>query len=98
MPEIQIPTEDFPMAVPPESPSLPNPLQQIMADLKISGQLPGEGAVIAITNAIQAGRATMSQENRDRWDALQIKIAEDTYRLWRSIWERAGWVPKEGEK
>lgn len=95
MPEIRIePPDDLPGA---ESVA-ENPLSKIMADLKISGQLPGEGAVVAITNAIASGRANMSQENRDRWDALQIKIAEDTYRLWRSIWERAGWVPKEGEK
>lgn len=95
MPEIRIEPPD---ELPGTESVAGNPLQQIMADLKISGQLPGEGAVVAITNAIASGRASMSQENRDRWDALQIKIAEDTYRLWRSIWERAGWVPKEGEK
>lgn len=75
-----------------------NPLQNILGELKISGQLPAEGAVIAIVNAISAGRANMSQDNRDKWDSLQIRIATDTYSVWRSIWEKAGILPPDPPK
>ena len=70
-------------------------LSKILGELKISGQMPGEGLGIAITNAIAQGRDNMSQKNRDDWDALQIRIFKDTYSVWRRIWEDAGVLAKE---
>lgn len=67
-----------------------NPLQSLLGELKISGQLPGEGIAIAITNTVATYRETMSQENRDKWDALQIRMAEDIYGGWRNLWKKAG--------
>jgi hypothetical protein len=88
MPEIQIPTEIFPLEGPPA-----NPLQQLMGELKLSAQLPGEGIAIAIVNALVVARQTMSDPNKDKWDSLQIRIAEDTYTVWRNLWERTGVLP-----
>lgn len=72
-----------------------NPLTQILADLKISGQMPLEGLATAIVNKIGEGRANMLPDTRDQFDQLQIKILKDTYYIWRNIWVKAGWLPAE---
>lgn len=56
--------------------------------LNVSGKLPGEELLVAIFNFISKNRETMSQENRDRWDALQYSQAK----AWNNVWVRNfGW-------
>jgi hypothetical protein len=45
--------------------------------------MPGEAVAVAILEYAKSCRETMSQENRDRWDAVGVGIAED----WRAFWK-----------
>ena len=55
-------------------------------DLKISGQLPGETALLAVLNFATAFRATMDPAVRDRWDKILVEQAEDLQKVWRKMW------------
>ena len=50
-------------------------------DLKITA-LPGEALVVAILNAVTVNRETMSQENRDKFDALFLASMERGDKFW----------------
>ena len=52
--------------------------------------LPGETVVAAALNFAAVNRSTMSQANRDAWDALGLRIATDAYSVWRKLWTDAG--------
>lgn len=53
-------------------------------DLKITNTaIPGEALIIAIFEYAKVCRETMSEENRNRWDALNASIAED----WRGFFK-----------
>ena len=54
-------------------------------------QLPGEALVVAILTFMSKHRETMSQENRDVWDKVQIS----QLRGWTNYWISLGWP---GEK
>lgn len=45
-------------------------------EFKITGQLPGEGLLIKIVEALTTNRTTMSQDNRDRYDKMQLDMLE----------------------
>ena len=65
-----------------------------MADpikLEIAGKLPGEEIVVEIIRFMATERATMSQENRDKWDALNYAMLKG----WHNWWISMGWP---GEK
>jgi len=47
-----------------------------MPDLKIAATFPGELLAVAILEYARACRETMSQENRDKLDALNIRAME----------------------
>lgn len=53
--------------------------------LNIGATLPGEALVVAIIEAVTENRRTMSQANRDRFDAMVIKSMEDGSAFWSSI-------------
>ena len=53
--------------------------------LNVTGSIPGEALVVAILDYAGKQRETMSQENRDKWDALGLQIIEEWRALWRSI-------------
>lgn len=53
-------------------------------DLKITA-LPGEALLVAIFEFASKSRETMSQANRDRYDAVQITMLEDWVKFWKSI-------------
>ena len=53
-----------------------------MQEFKLGMNLPGELLLTAIFNYAAAVRNTMSQENRDRFDSLNIQAFEDCRRLW----------------
>lgn len=57
--------------------------------------LPGEMVLSAAINAGSKHREGMSQENRDRYDALGAQILEDSYAVWRSLVVRAGLLPEK---
>lgn len=54
-----------------------------MPDVKIAATFPGELLAVAILEYARACRETMSQENRDRLDAVNIRAIE----RWANIWE-----------
>jgi hypothetical protein len=44
-----------------------------MADINISAKVPFEGLLVALLNALETRRETMSQEHRDEFDRLRLK-------------------------
>jgi len=62
-------------------------------EVKVGATFPGENAIAAGLQYAAVARATMSQENRDRQDALALRIQEDTYYAWRRLMELAGILP-----
>ena len=50
--------------------------------LQLGITLPGEALAVAIIEGITENRRTMSQENRDRFDALTIKSLEEGNKFW----------------
>ncbi len=62
-----------------------------MPDLNIKGELPGEGLVTAVLEYITVSRETMSQDNRDKWDAIGYML----FKGWHNWWVDQGWP---GEK
>jgi hypothetical protein len=60
------------------------PSQEIK--LAVSGNLPGEQLVASVFSYAQTVRSTMSQENRDAWDARLLQIYDD----WRGFWVGLG--------
>lgn len=62
--------------------------ETIVKDIRINvtGTIPGEQIVVAVLNYAATNRATMSQENRDKWDALGIAVFEE----WRAFWKKIG--------
>lgn len=59
--------------------------------------LPGETVLAAAINAGVQHRMTMSEANRDGFDALQLEIARDAYDVWRSLVVKAGLLSKRPE-
>jgi len=55
-----------------------------MPELKVGVTLPGEAIVVAILQFALKHRETMSQDNRDKWDALQIRMLT----RWADFWDR----------
>lgn len=53
-----------------------------MNEFKLGMVLPGENLLVAIFNYATKVRETMSPENRDKFDSLNIKMLEDWRRLW----------------
>lgn len=53
-------------------------------ELKVGVSFPGEGIAVAILNYASVCRETMSQENRDKLDALNIRAIEDWQNFWRA--------------
>ena len=64
----------------------------------IGASFPGEQVVVAILRYAEVARQTMSQENRDGWDALNLKVSRDAYAVWRDIWVKAKVLPAGEEK
>lgn len=56
-------------------------------ELKITGQLPGEGIAIAIFEYAKVHRETMAPEIRERYDRVQIQMLEDWVKFWRKFLE-----------
>lgn len=54
-----------------------------MPDIKLSATFPGELLAVAIIEYARSCRDTMSQENRDRLDAVNIRAIE----RWANFWE-----------
>ncbi len=52
-------------------------------DLKLT-VIPGEAVLVAILEYAKVARETMSQPNRDKWDAHFVAVAED----WRAFWKK----------
>ncbi len=53
------------------------------SDINVGVQLPGEAVAVALFGYLRACRETMSQQNRDAWDALSI----EAYRDWTAMWK-----------
>ena len=53
-----------------------------MPDVKLSATFPGELLAVAILEYARACRETMSQENRDKLDALNIRAVESWMKFW----------------
>ena len=53
-------------------------------DIVLGMTIPGESVIVAILEYAKVARETMSQVNRDRWDALGVGMAED----WRDFWKQ----------
>ena len=51
-------------------------------DIKLGLTIPGEALAVAIIEAVTENRRTMSQENRDKFDAMFIKSIEDGNKFW----------------
>ena len=63
-------------------------------DFKIAiaaGQLPGEALLVSILDYAAKCRETMSQENRDAYDRINIAMLKG----WHNFWVSTGWP---GEK
>ena len=58
--------------------------------LSITGNLPGEQALVAVLNFASSNRLTMNPAIRDRFDAITVQQAEDLQKLWRGIWVLSG--------
>jgi len=50
--------------------------------LDLNAKLPGTEVLVAIFEYATVVRATMSQENRDRQDALNMAVLEDFRKFW----------------
>lgn len=61
-------------------------MPQYKFEFNASGVLPGEALLVAIFQYAKEVRQTMSQENRDRFDAVNVQVLED----WRKIWVKMG--------
>lgn len=55
------------------------------------GKLPGEDLLVSILTFVTKNRETMSQENRDKYDAIQVAMLKG----WHNWWVTNGWP---GEK
>lgn len=55
------------------------PLTQEKFDLGVSFTAPFEQIVVKAIEAWITARTTMSQENRDRWDSLMVRLAEKVF-------------------
>ena len=64
-------------------------MPEFKVDIQAGGAFPGEAMIVAIFNYATKVRETMSQENRDRYDAINVAVLED----WRKIWKKAGLIP-----
>jgi len=62
-----------------------------MPDLPIKGELPGEGLVKSVLDFVSCTRESMSEENRNKWDAAGYKL----FKAWHNWWVTQGWP---GEK
>ncbi len=77
------------------SPSLLDPtalLKTLQAglDIKITGELPGEGLMVALLTYMGTVRTTMDKGLRDRMDAVMVQQYEDLQKVWRGIWVAMG--------
>lgn len=58
--------------------------------LNISGTLPGEAGFTALVNAWTVARGGMTDDHRNRLDAIVVQQAEDLQGLWRGLWVALG--------
>ena len=78
----------------------PAPIPQISKVVEeiLSIKLPGESIGVALINFFNTHRETMSQENRDRLDALFISQLVDLNAVWRGLLVEGGILPAITDK
>jgi hypothetical protein len=59
-----------------------NPVADTKLDLNIGGSLPGETLVTEIIRGLATRRTTMSVENRDEWDRIELALAKGWINWW----------------
>jgi hypothetical protein len=67
-------------------------LQTLQAglDIKVSGELPGEAAFVALVTFAGQVRTSMDKALVARLDAVMVQQAEDLQKVWRGIWVAMG--------
>jgi hypothetical protein len=59
----------------------------VPTQLQFGASLPGELAFVAIVNLLASKREGMSPETRDRWDRIEIEMAESLWKGWKKLFE-----------